>query len=72
MTPIDAVAIALDAPNIARRAKSLRNRLTKEITRIKREDPGIENMRGLPECFELEEYRAVLQSVRWVLFGRKH
>jgi hypothetical protein len=61
--------IIVNAPGIVRRAKKLRNRLTGEISAIKREEPDIEYMRGLPECFEIEQHKAVLHAVRWVLFG---
>jgi hypothetical protein len=69
INPITVTRIIVNAPGIVTRAKRLRNKLTKQIGRLQRSEPGIEHMRGLPECYEIEEYKAVLRAVRWVLFG---
>jgi hypothetical protein len=69
MSAMTVTRIIVNAPGIVARAKKLRSARTKEIRKLKADDPGIEGRVGTHANWELTVHREVLHAVRWVLFG---
>jgi len=61
--------ILLGLPGMAARARKLRKVRTREIRRLKRDEPDLDWMVGSHGHWELTVHREVLHAVRYVLFG---